>query len=355
MKKPNAPSPPSSKKPKSRSKRRLRLTREGRAYVAVSIGVGLAAINTGNNLLYLLLGWLLSVILASGFMSNAMLRAIRVERRLPRKAHAGNLCAVGLELHNDKLRLVSYSVTITDMIDDHLLDQSCFALRIEPRSKQQLHYQHHFTRRGRHRFTGFVLATRFPFGLFEKSLRVSYEQEFIALPRLVPTKRLPMSTRLVGDSKSNQKDRQGEFFGLREFREGDDKRAIHWASSARRDRLVVREFEKESQRRVTIVVDNALPRHFGWEQQQALETAIIRAASYARTYAQQNYAVGLVTRGTHIPIAHGQGQLLRIFRTLAVLEAASDDIPFAGNPAPSSGFLLCSATHSDTPPARVAS
>ena len=72
-----------------RPPRRLSFTREGRLLVLVAIGVGFAAINTGNNLLYLLLGWLLSFILASGFLSEATMRGLRVRRRdvdLPKSA-----------------------------------------------------------------------------------------------------------------------------------------------------------------------------------------------------------------------------------------------------------------------------
>src|ERR1041384_4290983 len=66
-----------------RPPRRLSFTREGRIIVILSVGVGFAAINTGNNLLYLLLGWLLSFIIASGILSEMTLKRLTVERRPP--------------------------------------------------------------------------------------------------------------------------------------------------------------------------------------------------------------------------------------------------------------------------------
>src|SRR5262245_1763645 len=66
-----------------RPPRRLSFTREGRIIVILSVGVGFAAINTGNNLLYLLLGWLLSFIIASGILSELTLKRLTVERRPP--------------------------------------------------------------------------------------------------------------------------------------------------------------------------------------------------------------------------------------------------------------------------------
>src|SRR3954462_13752822 len=72
-----------------RPPRRLSFTREGRIIVVLSVGVGFAAINTGNNLLYLLLGWLLSFVTASGILSERTLKKLRVDRRPPPRVFAG--------------------------------------------------------------------------------------------------------------------------------------------------------------------------------------------------------------------------------------------------------------------------
>ena len=63
--------------------RRLKFTREGKFFVGITLGVGFAAINTANNLLYLLLGLLLALIIVSGVMSELSLRNLTVVRRLP--------------------------------------------------------------------------------------------------------------------------------------------------------------------------------------------------------------------------------------------------------------------------------
>src|ERR1700690_4369367 len=59
--------------------RPIRFTRFGIFYVLFSIGVGAAAINTGNNLLYLILGILLGFIVISGFLSDSALWGIATE------------------------------------------------------------------------------------------------------------------------------------------------------------------------------------------------------------------------------------------------------------------------------------
>ena len=95
-----------------RQRRRLRITREGKYFVGITLGVGMAAINTGNNLLYLLLGLLLALILVSGVMSELSLRLLTVTRRLPARAQAGRAHLVEIEVFNHKGRLPSYAIEV---------------------------------------------------------------------------------------------------------------------------------------------------------------------------------------------------------------------------------------------------
>src|SRR5215510_7675755 len=93
-----------------RPPRRLSFTREGRIIVILSVGVGFAAINTGNNLLYLLLGWLLSFIIASGILSELTLKRLTVERRPPPRVFAGEPFLMEVVIKNDKANRASFSI-----------------------------------------------------------------------------------------------------------------------------------------------------------------------------------------------------------------------------------------------------
>ena len=83
-----------------RPPRRLRPTRAGWNFFAITFGVGFAALNTGNNLLYLILALMLSFLVLSGVLSESALRGIRVRRRLPREFQAGAASRVVLEIEN---------------------------------------------------------------------------------------------------------------------------------------------------------------------------------------------------------------------------------------------------------------
>ena len=92
-----------------RPPRRLSFTREGRLIVIMSVGVGFAAINTGNNLLYLLLGWLLSFIIASGILSEMTLKRLKVDRRPPPRVFAGEPFLMEVVIQNAKNNRASFS------------------------------------------------------------------------------------------------------------------------------------------------------------------------------------------------------------------------------------------------------
>src|SRR5438876_12253102 len=71
-----------------RPPRRLKVTRQGSTFLVLTIGVGLGALNTGNNLLYLVLGLLLSTIVVSGVLSERCLRHLEVRRLGAESAYA---------------------------------------------------------------------------------------------------------------------------------------------------------------------------------------------------------------------------------------------------------------------------
>ncbi len=317
-----------------RPPRRLRFTREGRYFVVITVGIGLAAINTGNNLLYLLLGWLLSLIVASGAMSDVTMRGLSVRRRWPGHIFAGQPFLMEISVENEKAGLASYSIEIEDLVDGTPLDKKCYFLKIPPTKTQRTSYRHTFSRRGMYRFDGFRIGTKFPFALFRKSRDVKSAGELIAFPAVFPIVPPPPRARHVGETQVARIGRRGEFFGLREYRVGDDRRSIHWRSSARTGRLMVREFEEESQRRATILVDNALPTDASRQLRDALEDAISLAASLAKAYLQRGFAVRLIARGAQVPFSAGTPQLTRILQTLALLDTVTDDRGFSAHQDP---------------------
>ena len=131
-----------------RPPRRLRFTREGKYYVLCTIGIGFGAINTGNNLLYLLLGWMLSLIIASGILSEIALRRITVARRPPSQIFAGRPFLLGVSLENLKRWLPSFCLVVRDRESGRELDGSCFFLKVQARRSETTSYRQTYARRG---------------------------------------------------------------------------------------------------------------------------------------------------------------------------------------------------------------
>ena len=335
-----------------RPPRKLSFTREGKIIVVLAVGVGLAAVNTGNNLLYLLLGWLLSFIIASGILSEMTLRGLRITRRPPPQLMAGQPFLMEIEIANDKTTRASYSLEVEDLQRGTPLDKKTYFLKIPQAKSQQASYRHTFLHRGRHRLDGFRISTKFPFALFRKSKDVDAVEEFVVHPAVHPVQRPMLRARSTGTTTSSRIGRRGEFFGLREYRLGDDRRDVHWRSSARDGRLRVREYEDEHAHEVTIVVDNSLPRAsldaiadgsidpLTMTQQSALERAISLAASLAVSYLASGWTVSLVARGHHEPRGAGRVQEHRILRALALLPTTTQDEAFSAPISNTSECLL---------------
>src|ERR1700760_321722 len=168
-----------------RPPRRLSFTREGRIIVILAVGVGFAAINTGNNLLYLLLGWLLSFIIASGILSELTLKKLIVDRRPPARVYAGEPFLMEVVIKNEKPNRASYSIEVEDLVGSTPLDKRCYFLKIPAAKSQRTSYRHTFVRRGLYTLTGYRVATKSPFALFRKSRDVDAPIEVLVYPARV--------------------------------------------------------------------------------------------------------------------------------------------------------------------------
>ncbi len=320
-------------RPGRRRTRTFRLTRQGKAFVAITLLLGFASINTGNNLLYLVLGLMLSLLLVSGVLSDLVLWGIRVQRDLPRRVFVGHPALFELALENQKTRLPSYSLSVRDRTEDEGGDSPCYFLKLEPMEARRAAYSRTLTKRGRLELEGFDVVTRYPFGLIEKGRRFSSRQELIVYPEVTPRPAEEAAAGLRGDEVAMDRVGRGsEVAGLRMYRTGDEARSIHWRRTASRGELVVREREEEAIQQLAIVLDNGAPEGSSagpldpaWLS--GLERAVSEAASVATASFGVGGAVEVVTRGARSPLVAPGGTLDPLYRFLALLEPAASDAP----------------------------
>lgn len=279
-----------------RSPRKLKFTREGKFFVGISLGVGFAAVNTGNNLLYLLLGMLLALIIVSGLMSELSLRELTVLRRLPLRAQVGRPHLVEIEVFNHKKKVPSYAIEVEDLRDGQPADKRCFFLKISPGSAQVAAYRRTPSRRGRDRHVGFRIATRFPFGLFEKSREVTAAGELVIYPAVDPREMPPAAAgREFGGDASAGAGHGEDYLGLKLLRDGEDPRDVHWKKSAAVGQLVTRERAREVRPDVQLSLDVTRASGAGEEWTVAFERRIREVASRAVAHIKRLDAVTIKT------------------------------------------------------------
>jgi uncharacterized protein (DUF58 family) len=242
-----------------------RLTREGFIYLGVVVVLVVAAVNTGNNLLFLVLSCLLAGILVSGALSRIVLAGVELKSELPEHIFAGQSLSARVELANEKIRLPSFSLRVSGSAKagvetGDILTQPVYFPYIAHGDAAVQHLELRFARRGAYRHEELGLSTRFPFGFLEKTRRVHWNREIVVYPRVKPTGAyFELLPRLSGEITSFYRGRGNELHGIRDYNESDSARFVDWKITAKTGGLKVREFAREDERRVMIVLDPFRP------------------------------------------------------------------------------------------------
>lgn len=301
--------------------RSIRLTSEGTRFLLFTLAVGVAAINTGNNLFYLLLAMMLSLIVISGLLSEQCLRRIEIHRYLPDYLVANEPALVSLSIANRKGWLPSFSLRFMDVVEGKDIDRGLHVPHLPAQSSVLLSYPLLIARRGLYNLTGVRIVTPFPFGLFLKKALYRTEHVVLVGPALIPLSN-DLRLELTGDGQGSALPQRGhgvDLYNLRLYQPGDDSRAIHWMSTARTAKLTVKETAVDEQRRVTLALSTIAPEtHI-----EEFERAVSLMASLAVFLQEQAYAVRAIVGQEEIPVETGLDALGGLFRALALCQRCS--------------------------------
>jgi len=303
----------------------------GGAYIAVCMFVGLAAANSQINPLFLLFGLFLGGLLVSGLLSTLTLAGLRVTRGLPISAMVGQALPVVYQVSNRKGRLASYSLHLREYRAPMDCSES-YLPAVPRRSRRVQRALLLCRRRGLYRFAAITVYTRFPFSLFVHYHRYKDPDELLVLPAIGRLAHDAVSILSYAGALSNQPQaRRGgddEFFGLREYRHGDNPKRIHWRRSARLGTPLVREMSPPMPRRMMVLVSAALPEADARPDRddELLEQSLSLAASLLHDALRQGFEAGLVSAQAEpvwFPASRGQHQRFDMMRTLALLSGQS--------------------------------
>jgi uncharacterized protein (DUF58 family) len=291
--------------------RRLKTTPAGRTFLVLTVGVGLGALNTGNNLLYLVLGLQLSLIVVSGILSERCVRRVQVRRLLPASPRARTPFHLAWGLRLDRGQ--SFALAVAEV--DPLLGASVGRLAWLPAGEEvTVRAVATAPRRGPLPLRAVRVATTYPFGLFVKSRDVELPGEILVLPGRVPVPAeapLPSSGLGLEQRSIRGLDGGGDLAQLRELRDGEDARRIHWRKSAQLGTLLRIERDAQPQPRIVLQLDDRAP-------PEALDGACEELAARAELLLARGAEVGLEsTGGVRLKPGAGAIQVQAILRVLA--------------------------------------
>jgi uncharacterized protein (DUF58 family) len=310
--------------------RRVRPTRDGWWCLFATLGLGVAALNTGNNLVYLLFAMLLAFILVSGILSELALRRLRLTLVPPGEVYAGRPALFGATLDNGKRWLASYAIGVE--VSGPSGRRVLTVARLGAGEERALAWEATLPRRGRQPLPALRLQTRFPFGLAVKSEPAGVGGDVVVFPALRPVS----GARLrdaggAGGSATRRRGRGHDLYSLRAYRAGDDPRLIHWRVTAKAQTLTVRELEEDTALDVRIVLAG------GAAGPEPLEAGLSEAASLAVHFLRQGAAVEVAGAGVAVPLGRGRAHELRVLTALALCDPAAAGDGAAPDPGSAGG------------------
>ena len=296
-----------------------RLTRSGFLFFLAIVGIGGVAINSGNNLLYLVFSALLSALIFSGFLSVANLRHVDVALEAADDVIMNRPARLIVRLHNaGSFPLFFATVRIREGNTDLVLSVPFVA----GRSTRELPALLTVHRRGRVSGLWAELSSMFPFGIVQMRLEVRVGGEVIVYPEVRPVTLVQQGERGEHRLEKARAGGDGDFFSLRRYHEGDDARRIDWKVFARRGEPYVTEREARYQQETLFFLDTS---RAAWPDADAFEVGISRMASALTLILETGGAFALILPGVFVD-GRERASWRSAMETLACVDL-SDDRP----------------------------
>ncbi len=301
----------------------FKLSSGGWLFSAILIVVSILALSTANNLIYLVLALLASTLIVSIVASRLSLSLINVSLRFPDHIFAEEPASLELTIHNRKRILPSFSLSVSAARQPNApvaagaLDKLAFFAVVPAGAYSRTQFDVSFPRRGVYPVNGFSISTRFPFGFSECRRLISASGEIVVYPKPQPLDDfyhlLPISQ---GQIESPARGSGSDLYAIRRYMRTDHPHHIDWKATAKTTQLMVREFSRDDDWRVTIALDWT---GCGPESGEVFEKAITLVASLVAHFVAEGAEVrlfyGIEDSGFGGGLKHGH----RLFGVLARL------------------------------------
>jgi uncharacterized protein (DUF58 family) len=280
------------------------LTRRGRSVLVMALGCFVTGRLFALRELYMLSG-ALGVILLRALMAGLSRPANLEVRRgvTPPRLSAGNELRVDLQVTNMG-RFGAGPLLLEDRAPARLGVSPRLALPSLPRGhSRRLAYVLRPDVRGRYELGPLDVAFTDPFGLVQRRKPASGTSVVIVHPAFERIHTLALGAERAGAVRRSPMLGQGdEFYALRQYRDGDDLRKVHWPSSLRLGEMVVRQEELRREPGVVILLDTCAAKHRGVGAESSMEAAVSACASVAALAVSWHMPVSVMTpRGPLLP------------------------------------------------------
>jgi uncharacterized protein (DUF58 family) len=268
---------------------------------------------------------MLAGLLISGALSHFVLSGIELRLDLPEHIFAGRPVHALAQLTNRKRKLPSFSLRLCSPLPRskrdaqplaQILTQPVYFPHLAPRQTRHQKIEMQFPRRGVYQQEALSLQTRFPFGFVEKSRRIDSALQAIVYPAIQPAEEIYRDWAMVsGEIDSYTRGQGHDLYSIRAYQNSDSVRHVDWKASAKRNVLQVREFTREDQRQVLLILDPFTPTNTA---DPLYERAISLCASLAWHFYEMDAVMGFRTSDQETPMAPGGEVIYDILRQLAM-------------------------------------
>jgi uncharacterized protein (DUF58 family) len=293
------------------------ITREGWIHFGAITIVVFAAINTSNNLLYMILSALLAVLALSGFLSALNFRYLKFRIRIPAQCFAAEPFALSIQVQNHKRVFPSFSLSVVPEAESVFRFGQFYVPVVLPRTQVPQSTQATIARRGRYQLGQVKVVSRYPFGFFAKTKMYPVDAECICYPEILPQEQMMFSLLDVhGWSQRWERGLGYDLHTIRNYVPSDSARHVHWKASAKTATLKTREYAAEESRRVVLLFDR-----YGLSADgEKFEKLVSHAGSLAFHLIRDGFEVALVSDEWQISYGSTQLMLDSILEYLALVE-----------------------------------
>jgi uncharacterized protein (DUF58 family) len=285
----------------------VRLTTTGAFAIALVLAAGIVAVNSGNNLLYLVVASLLAAISLSGLLGHHNLRGVGLRLIAPDEAWAGRPVSVRAKLLNRRQRLPAFLLALGEKPGTSIGT----ILEIPPGEQAEVGLTLTFPTRGVQPWPVHAVTSEFPFGLIRRGGLVRAPGNCLVYPSPLA---VPWEFAEAAEREGELMSRRGlgvggDYRGLRDYVPGDSFSRVQWSSWLRLRRLQTKEFEAAGAPTAVYRFD-AMPG-------TGTEERLCQLAWLVRSGLRRGRSVGLVLPGHAIPPGTGSIHRQRLLAALA--------------------------------------